>query len=108
MELYDRRKEKKSLGKKGKKKDMAFASFSNDFIRSTHRIKSEALVRKRKKSDEIYEGVIEGKSYVNKIIIKGITTSLFLKEEADFNLRENDTKIKNKSSYQINTSNSIK
>jgi len=39
-------------------------------------------LRKRKDSDEaeMYEGVLSRQNFVNKIIIKGITTSLFLRE----------------------------
>ena len=53
MELYDRKEKKKSVGKNKKKKQL-FNTFSNDFIKSSRQIRSEALVRKRKKSDEIH------------------------------------------------------
>lgn len=81
MELYDRKQKRKSLGKNKKRKDL-FNTFSNEFIKSSHQVRSEALVRKRKKSDEIYESVLQRRGFVNKIIIKGITTSLFLREDA--------------------------
>jgi hypothetical protein len=83
MELYDQKEKKKILGKNKKRKDNSgLNTFSNEFIKSSHQIRSEALVRRRKKSDEIQESILQRKGFVNKIIIKGITTSLFLKEDA--------------------------
>ncbi len=53
LELFERKEKKKSVGKNKKRKDSGFATFSNEFIKSSHRIRSEALMSKRKKSDEI-------------------------------------------------------
>ena len=70
------------------------------------------MVRRRKKSDEIEERVLERQGFVNKIIIKGITTSLFLKEEANLShVSKQEDKPKNNNPelmYSIYTSNSIK
>lgn len=52
LELFERKEKKKSVGKNKKRKDSSgFATFSNEFIKSSHRIRSEALMRKRKRSD---------------------------------------------------------
>lgn len=51
MELYDHKQKRRSVGKGKKKKNNTLSAFSNQFIKSTHQIKSEALVRKRKRSD---------------------------------------------------------
>lgn len=51
MELYDRRQHKKSVGKRTKKKESGYASFSNDFLKNSQskRINSESLLRRTKK-----------------------------------------------------------
>jgi hypothetical protein len=58
----------------------------------------------------MYEGVLQRKGFVNKIIIKGITTSLFLKEDLELNnMKESSVNTKNRqSANQICTSNSVK
>ena len=54
------------------------------------------MVRRRRQSDEIEERVLERQGFVNKIIIKGITTSLFLKEEANLShVKEKDERPHN-------------
>jgi hypothetical protein len=52
--------------------------------------------------------VLERKGFVNKIIIKGITTSLFLREDETTNGKESDVRTRQReSNYQIITSNSV-
>lgn len=40
MELYDQKERKKSVGKGKKKKDAGYNTFSNDFAKSSHQIRS--------------------------------------------------------------------
>ena len=72
---------------------------------------SQTIMRKRKMSEEeVEERVLEREGFVNKIIVKGITTSMFLKEDPSVSQLK-DTNIKNTNrqpSLNIHTSNSVK